>query len=1197
MAKFNHASPASGSQQRSSRRSASSNDDVPEDRTIRNRGASNATDRPSPLLSSLQNTVDRVNGASSTSVYGKSSSEPRGSQQQVSQPRTTDYAGSASSGRRVNPPLFGEIAQDMSPWQSGYALPSGSHQRNRSDGSMRHPNPMFSHSRATSDVSIPKTPTFDASFSGSNVDTTYPASPHSRSRSDQAARPYGSFRGNGIGPHSSTHQNESHFQSPEGPTSQSRIPMPSSHSHPIPSISSENDGDRLDPRPATPTDEYSNSGYQGRSPGRTSSGQRLRAVINVPTLQTSPPLRSSRPRKDVQQARSSSPDAGRSPLSEGEHASANTQDDGSSDTSHAHPEGKHPMWTNPAEVQYHHLPNTTYQRPGQNLTIDVQDVSTPSGDDPTSAATTQFEDDTSPSAVDMPGSFPESDETQGSKDVSNEPTLDDQETPNPNDYAFGAADGLSHRSRTVLSQIMEMRRIRDTGQSPSNISQSAVRSSLGTDTDAGTIEIMLGDTPDTEHSRSQWYDYAEKGANQALDPGRGTSSLSASPRTRGNLDSDAGSSRTRDDDYSAIDRILEQYHQSGVVSPQMVHDFEQYLMDVEPELLEGNDPENIAKAALEGIIRDHEEDNETSPGVQDSQPQEDPSDQWNARNDEAGDHFAREQRTYEAQRHLPNENTATARPRDQPLMSRDGSYSTLAPSINPTQAMPSSDQPFLPHTPSTGGSLGFNPDSGHRSGPSNAGFPVDAPASDDANGISGDQDPTAKSALQPEIESFDPSSSTPASTIPDTHSITESQRTKSSMTSSTEAPSLDHNSTDRSPSSSTDVEQKRITKRRQIIKEIVDTEASFQQDMKIVEDIYKATSGGCEDLTPDDCRILFGNSAQIVSFSQEFLKALKKAAAAVYVMPRKNQWKQATRDSKSIADSDNGGEDATSTLEPDATDKERDTKTTIGETFNEYMTRIEEVYAAYLKNHDLANQRLKRVEEIPKVKIWLSECSAYARDLTSGWNLDSMLVKPVQRLLKYPLLLGSLLETTPETHTDYAALQKAQRDMVAASIRINESKKRAEVLEQVMNAHKKKDFDISKLLGRRTDKLRQQVGLSDAVDDPEYRREAQRFETRFVHMQLVMRDFEFNKQELIASMSRLDQFMNAIEDCVGVSHTTSPELESKWRKLVMTYREMHSIAHADHVSLLLHEVHALVLIRSQRMLQLPSIASSPLPRR
>lgn len=52
---------------------------------------------------------------------------------------------------------------------------------------------------------------------------------------------------------------------------------------------------------------------------------------------------------------------------------------------------------------------------------------------------------------------------------------------------------------------------------------------------------------------------------------------------------------------------------------------------------------------------------------------------------------------------------------------------------------------------------------------------------------------------------------------------------------------------------------------------------------------------------------------------------------------------------------------------------------------------------------------------------------------------------PVQRVTKYPLLLGKILENTPSSSSAHSALQAAARAMAQANANINEYKRRREV--------------------------------------------------------------------------------------------------------------------------------------------------------
>lgn len=367
------------------------------------------------------------------------------------------------------------------------------------------------------------------------------------------------------------------------------------------------------------------------------------------------------------------------------------------------------------------------------------------------------------------------------------------------------------------------------------------------------------------------------------------------------------------------------------------------------------------------------------------------------------------------------------------------------------------------------------------------------------------------------------------------------------------------------PSPSPD--QKRLIRRRHIIKELVDTEHSFGQDMKVVDDIYKGTSNVII-ISAEDVKTLFSNSDQIVNFSTNFLDALKQAAKGVYVLPKSKRWRS-NRTSNATSYSCNT-DDQSSISGGELTDDERDRKTFVGEAFENHMTSMEKVYGDYLKNHDAANQKLQQLQKNPKVQIWLKECRAYAHDLTSAWDLDSLLVKPVQRILKYPLLLDQLLEVTPENHPDFIKLDVAAREMKGISMRINEMKKRADLMEQVANNRKRKESDVriglSKAFGRRTEKLRQQVGLSDLVEDKAYAAVSEKFGSHFFQLQVVMRDVEMYTNDVQHFMTRFTDFILAIEAHIDVGQTTYPEVESKWRKFRMSTREMSMTALTDHVS-------------------------------
>lgn len=69
----------------------------------------------------------------------------------------------------------------------------------------------------------------------------------------------------------------------------------------------------------------------------------------------------------------------------------------------------------------------------------------------------------------------------------------------------------------------------------------------------------------------------------------------------------------------------------------------------------------------------------------------------------------------------------------------------------------------------------------------------------------------------------------------------------------------------------------------------------------------------------------------------------------------------------------------------------------------------------------------------------------FFRGKTNYINLGSFLIKPVQRVMRYPLLLMELLGATPESHHDRAHLTKALQAVKEINVNINEYKRRKDL--------------------------------------------------------------------------------------------------------------------------------------------------------
>ncbi|KAI8974419.1 hypothetical protein BDB01DRAFT_880973 [Pilobolus umbonatus] len=75
-----------------------------------------------------------------------------------------------------------------------------------------------------------------------------------------------------------------------------------------------------------------------------------------------------------------------------------------------------------------------------------------------------------------------------------------------------------------------------------------------------------------------------------------------------------------------------------------------------------------------------------------------------------------------------------------------------------------------------------------------------------------------------------------------------------------------------------------------------------------------------------------------------------------------------------------------------------------------------------------------------------------------SWDLGSLMIKPVQRVLKYPLLLRELLSVTSPTHHDHDDLLAALKEMEEVADNINEIKRRKDIVEKIVGDKKKTEI-------------------------------------------------------------------------------------------------------------------------------------------
>ncbi|OCF78769.1 hypothetical protein I204_00713 [Kwoniella mangroviensis CBS 8886] len=128
----------------------------------------------------------------------------------------------------------------------------------------------------------------------------------------------------------------------------------------------------------------------------------------------------------------------------------------------------------------------------------------------------------------------------------------------------------------------------------------------------------------------------------------------------------------------------------------------------------------------------------------------------------------------------------------------------------------------------------------------------------------------------------------------------------------------------------------------------------------------------------------------------------------------------------------------------------------LGQAFVSMIPRIRPLYNFYCARQSQASLRLMELQSDLAHNAHLKECWSSIKDHTHAWNLDSMLIKPVQRITKYPLLFDDLLTSTTPVHPDYFAIRTAAQMSKAIATEIDEAKRRKDVVSNAINPNPKK---------------------------------------------------------------------------------------------------------------------------------------------
>ncbi|XP_067343886.1 dynamin-binding protein isoform X2 [Channa argus] len=284
--------------------------------------------------------------------------------------------------------------------------------------------------------------------------------------------------------------------------------------------------------------------------------------------------------------------------------------------------------------------------------------------------------------------------------------------------------------------------------------------------------------------------------------------------------------------------------------------------------------------------------------------------------------------------------------------------------------------------------------------------------------------------------------------------------------------------TDLTPAAGTSTEQRMLEKRSKVIEELLQTEQDYIKDLQMcVEEMIEPLQN--KQVKNVDYEGLFGNIASVIDLSQRLLETLQETDS-------------------------------------------------IGKVFLDFKAELEEVYKQYCQNHDDAISLLETYEKDENIQRHVLECLERLRGKTNYINLGSFLIKPVQRVMRYPLLLMELLGATPEGHHDRPQLAQALQAIKEINVNINEYKRRKDLVVKYRKGDEDTFIDkISKLSmhsiikksNRVSSHLKHLTGISPQIKDEAFDEAEKRFRLQERLIKSFIRDISLYLQHIRESAS------------------------------------------------------------------------------
>ncbi|XP_057562859.1 rho guanine nucleotide exchange factor 38 [Hippopotamus amphibius kiboko] len=334
--------------------------------------------------------------------------------------------------------------------------------------------------------------------------------------------------------------------------------------------------------------------------------------------------------------------------------------------------------------------------------------------------------------------------------------------------------------------------------------------------------------------------------------------------------------------------------------------------------------------------------------------------------------------------------------------------------------------------------------------------------------------------------------------------------------------------------------QRMMARRSKIIKELIQTEKDYLKDLELcIQEVVQPLRN--KQIDRLDVDSLFSNIESVHRVSAKLLSLL---------------------------------EEATTDVEP--------AMQVIGEVFLQIKGPLEDIYKIYCYHHDEAHSVLESYEKEEELKQHLSLCIQSLKKIymqegkPNLLDMGSLMIKPIQRVMKYPLLLCELRNSTPTSHPDFKALEVAFAAVKDINVNINELKRRKDLVLK----YKKNDEDeslkdklsklnihsISKKSKRVTNHLKILTRGESQVKDNTFNREEKLFRSLEKTVRHCVKNISFCLQHVQDAMPLALQSVMELQeishnkdeeergDSEAPSNTQNPsdDFAARFQKLILT---------------------------------------------